>query len=44
MSTLRFSCAVAVALACAVTCIGSLENMGAELPAYSTKFMRVTNG
>src|SRR5262249_60365989 len=31
-------------IACAVTCSGSLENIGAELPAHSTNDMRVTSG
>ena len=30
--------------ACAVTCIGSLENIGAEFPAHSMKCMRDTIG
>ena len=30
--------------ACAVACIGSLENIGAELPPHSTNPMRVTIG
>ncbi len=29
---------------CAVSCIGALENIGAELPAHSTNAMRVTSG
>ena len=33
-----------VGMRVAVTCIGSLENNGAELPAHSTKCMRVVSG